>query len=421
MVTLGGYHPSFHRDGYPVVPRLGFVWGISDILVIKGGSYFALTSEAVMAGTSFEASLNAGPLWAYLRLGADGIVYFDPFHFQVTAYAELGAGITIDVDLGWFGHIRITVSVHLHADVVLEGPNFRGKAVIDLDVTSATISFGDWSDRSTTRLDWGQFQGKYLAPGGAAVLTVTPGRGTLPPSIEGSRKPPTGAATDPYLVLPEFELSLVTTAATSALVAGGSVPLPFGVFLAVGPMQTGQVTSTLTVTVTGGGKDWAGALAPTATMGTFPKGVWGPQPQGEPKPIPTGDIVEAANGVHLQADAAIPPGTVPIDYYQVEVGARHQLPFLVEQAVRSDRAADVTAATAIADGTPFNRRRGARPGPHLADRRRPGPGPDPVRRSHVQRRAERAAPAAAALVRDGGGPCPGPNGAPGGPGRRAPS
>ena len=98
-----------------------------------------------MAGARFEASLTVGPLWAYLRLGADGIVYFDPFHFEVTAFAELGAGITIDVDLGWFGHIRITISVHLHADVLLEGPEFRGKATIDLDVTSATIAFGDWS------------------------------------------------------------------------------------------------------------------------------------------------------------------------------------------------------------------------------------------------------------------------------------
>ena len=23
VLTLGGYHPDFHRDGYPVVPRLG--------------------------------------------------------------------------------------------------------------------------------------------------------------------------------------------------------------------------------------------------------------------------------------------------------------------------------------------------------------------------------------------------------------
>jgi len=352
VVTLGGYHPSFHRDGYPVVPRLGYVWGVSDILVIKGESYFALTSEAIMAGTRFEASLSAGPLWAYLRLGADGIVYFDPFHFQVTAFAELGAGVTVDIDLGWFGHIRITVSVHLHADVVLEGPQFRGKATIDLDVTSATISFGDWSDRSTPALDWPSFLAKYLAPGGAAVLVATPGRGVLPPSTDGNRKPPAGAPGDPYLVLPEFELSIATTAATSAVVAGGAVALPYGVFLAVGPMQTGQVSSTLTVTVTGGGVDHAGALQPTVTTSAFPTGVWGPQPQAEPKPVPTGSTVDAVNGLHLQAGADIPAGTVPVDYHQVEVGVRHQLPFLAEATVRAERAPDVVAAAALVAGAP---------------------------------------------------------------------
>ncbi len=42
VVTMGGYHPDFHRDGYPDVPRLGLVWQISDAIVMKGESYFAL-------------------------------------------------------------------------------------------------------------------------------------------------------------------------------------------------------------------------------------------------------------------------------------------------------------------------------------------------------------------------------------------
>ena len=46
VLTLGGYHPDFHRDGYPVVPRLGLRWQFGSNIVIKAGSYFALTSEA---------------------------------------------------------------------------------------------------------------------------------------------------------------------------------------------------------------------------------------------------------------------------------------------------------------------------------------------------------------------------------------
>ncbi len=353
VVTLGGYHPSFHRDGYPVIPRLGFVWTVSDILVIKGESYFALVSEAVMAGTRFEASLKAGPLFAYLRLGADAIIYFDPFRFEVTAYAELGAGLKIDVDLGIFGHIRITIKVNLHADVLLVGPSFHGKATVNIDVTSATIAFGDWEDHSTTVLAWDAFESKYIRPGGAEMLTTVTGRGALPPSTEGSKKNPTGAIDDPFLVLPEFTLSVSTTAAASALTAGGSVPLPTQVFLAIGPMQTSGITSTLSVSLKGDdGAERMQAVKRAPIMGQFPKGAWGPQSQSEPKPVPGGDTVEAVSGLTIIAEANISPGTVAIDYHQVEIGKRHQLPFLAEQPTRAARAIDVQGAAAIEQASP---------------------------------------------------------------------
>ena len=92
VVTLGGYHPSFHHDGYPTVPRLGLSWKVSDNISIVGESYFALCSEALMAGTSMEVSAHFGPAHASLSYGADGIVFFDPFWFRVSAWAEVRAG-----------------------------------------------------------------------------------------------------------------------------------------------------------------------------------------------------------------------------------------------------------------------------------------------------------------------------------------
>lgn len=345
VVTLGGFHPSFHRDGYPQVPRLGFVWSVSDALVIKGESYFALTSEAIMAGTRFEASLTLGPLWAYLRLGADGIVYFDPFKFEVTAFAELGAGITIDVDLGFFGHVRITIEVNLHADVILEGPEFHGSATIDLDVTSATIAFGSTADRSTPVLGWADFEGKYLRPNDAAMLTVTPGRGMLPPNSEDSNKAPTGGQNDPFLLLPEFDLTITSTGAISGFSANGPVKNVPQTFLAIAPMQVASVTSILTVSVRAqDGTEYVQTLNPTATIGRFPAGVWKSLPQSDPKPIPSAEMVEAANGVTLTGEANISVGTVEIDYYQVEIGPRLPLPFLAEREARFERVQDVIAA-----------------------------------------------------------------------------
>src|SRR3954452_18037333 len=133
-----------------------------------------------MAGTRLEASLKAGPLWAYLRLGADGIVYFDPFKYEVSAFAEIGAGITIDINLG-FAHSRITIGFKLHADVTIAGPNFHGTATIQLRVASATMSFGDANDKSTLPPAWPTFAQKYLQAGGASVLTARPGRGQVAP------------------------------------------------------------------------------------------------------------------------------------------------------------------------------------------------------------------------------------------------
>ena len=104
VLTMGGYHPDFHRDGYPVVPRLGLQWSLGGAIVVKGGAYFALTSEAVMAGVDVEVSAHFGWAWARLAFGAHGIVFFDPFHYKVVAYVHVSAGITIDT---WFGDITI--------------------------------------------------------------------------------------------------------------------------------------------------------------------------------------------------------------------------------------------------------------------------------------------------------------------------
>ena len=353
VLSLGGYHPSFHRDGYPEVPRLGFIWNVAGFLVIKGESYFALTSEAIMMGTRFEATLSLGPLWAYLRLGADGIVWFDPFKFEVSAFAELGAGVTLDIDLGWFGHVRITVSVHLHADVVVAGPELHGRATIDLGVASATISFGSDDDQGTPRLDYTRFAEKYLRPGGARMLTAVVGRGTLPPSVAARSKPPTGAADDPIIVLPEFSLNIATSAAANAF-AIGSAPLltiTTSEMLAIGPMHVPAVASTVRVQVRStdpsDAAEYASGALVEPSLGEFPKGVWAAQPQTDTKPIPSGDTISAATGVRLDFPAGIPTGTVPINSKRVEVSKRHPLPFLAEAVVRGVNAIDVSKADAL--------------------------------------------------------------------------
>ncbi len=344
VLTMGGYHPSFRREGYPEVPRIGFVWNVASMLVIKGESYFALTSEAIMAGARFEARLDAGLLWAYIIVGADGIVYFDPFWFQVSAYAEMGAGITITIDLGFLGKIRIEVSVHLSGQVVLEGPAFRGRAVIDLDVASAEVSFGDWSGARPPDLLWPAFRTKYLvqsdnAAAAADILSVAPGLGQQAGSPGGDRKPPTGGSTDPFAVVPEFTFEVRSRAAASDLTAGANVA-PRITNLAVAPMGRPGITSRITATLVdsndnaqrANGELWIDSLVAVPVRDRFPKGVWVARP--DPQAIPGGDLVEAYSGWRFEGRAAIVGVTPEIDYHQIETGPRKPLPFAVEIAER---------------------------------------------------------------------------------------
>ena len=61
VLTVGGYGPLYPApDYFPQVPLVGFEWRFSDDIVIKGGTYFAVTPEAMMTGGSLEVSAKGG-------------------------------------------------------------------------------------------------------------------------------------------------------------------------------------------------------------------------------------------------------------------------------------------------------------------------------------------------------------------------
>ena len=374
VLSLGGYHPDFHRPDYPDVPRLGYRWAVASCLTITGESYFALTSEAIMAGTRFSAALNLGPLWASLALGVDAIVFFDPFHFLASGYASIAAGITIDVDL-FFGHITVTLSFHLGAQVTVEGPDFHGSATIDLDVTSATIAFGGSTDASTPPLGWNTFAQKYLTGGGGKpVLSAAVRDGAITPA--GGTPAPDGSAANPWLLVPEFSVSVASAAAANGAAAtiGVSSPVPlngtgwvtraFAVSgtLAIAPMQVGGVDSWLGVSIVSADgsaipqpvfTDPPGAgISVALVTAPMPKGVWAPQlPSGA---IPTGDTITAGTGLTVTVRATVSPGSPPINYSQVQPGPRQPLPFGIEETVRPGLDPDAANAAAFAAAASTN-------------------------------------------------------------------
>jgi large repetitive protein len=341
VLTLGGYHPQFHRDGYPQVPRLGFSWSVSDAIVIKGENYFALTSEALMAGGMLLASAHFGPAWAEVKFGADGIIYFDPFRYEIDVYASISAGVTIDV---WIG--EITISVSLGAKISVSGPKFHGKAEFDVGPVSLTVEFGDSNQSEKVFLTWEDFVRKYLeeaAPGVARVLTAIPGKGSLPPGTKAGGTTETGTADGsvdkPFEVFSEFEITVTTLVPTQFLAIGPGAPSEFPPSMTIGvaPVNVSAANSVLTMKLLDAAStDFLPTLiADVNTGGSFPMGVWGPPQPEDDRKVPAGEVLNAVDSVRFEAVAKF-EGTLPkpVKYNQVETGTRKPLPFVTAKAFR---------------------------------------------------------------------------------------
>ena len=365
VLTMGGYHPDFQVPvGYPVVPRLGLTWQLSDAIVIKGGSYFALTSEALMAGVDIEVSVDFGWVWARLQFGAHGIVYFDPFWFEVMAYARLSAGI--DIDLPWpFGSISLSITIG--AQVKVWGPDFAGHAEFEIGPCTVPVDFGSPRKVAPQTLDWGPFVTKYLEDAGGGVaraLSAITGKGSLPTATTDPKGAPSADGSEdlPYQVFAEFELTVTTTVPATRLDLAGIGPslsprLSSGASTGLGLAPMGAATVGSTVRMTLEVKDihdaWQPdsahlqvlaanlvAASPTAdgsrvTTESYPLGVWGsPKSLGATPSLPSTDVVTAPHQVTLVAGITALAVGPQIDYYRVEA-ARRPLPLHATGATRA--------------------------------------------------------------------------------------
>ena len=210
ILTIGGYHPRFHRDGYPEVPRVGLMWHVSDAIVVKGGAYFALTSEALMAGLEVTVSADFGWAWARIEFGANAIVYFDPFWFEAEVYARISAGVSINTFFG-----RISFGISTGAELIVHGPDFGGRARFSVGPCSLTVPFGSDAERKGDQIEWAPFVTKYLedgANGGARALSAITGLGTLTRKAGANKgESADGSAQRPYEVFAEFQISIAST------------------------------------------------------------------------------------------------------------------------------------------------------------------------------------------------------------------
>ncbi|RPD42786.1 DUF6603 domain-containing protein [Chitinophaga barathri] len=178
VITLGGYNNAFTKPNYyPTVPRLGINWQVDSNLSVKGGEYFALTSNAVMAGGYLEAMWQSGSISAWFSLQADFLIMWKPFYYDISASVDIGASFTIKV---WFIHKKITI--HVGVSLHIWGPDFSGTAKIHVAIISFTISFGAKGRTVPPALTWGQFTQEMLPQekGAAPRVYTSKGMATTP-------------------------------------------------------------------------------------------------------------------------------------------------------------------------------------------------------------------------------------------------
>ena len=269
--TLGGYHPEFKVPAhYPRVPRLAFDWRVSSSLTIQGDAYYALTGSALMAGGHLEVLYRQGELRAWLKVGADFLIAWKPYHYDARLYVNVGASYTFDINL-LFTRVRVTISVDVGAQLHLWGPDFSGTARIDLSVISFTIAFGAGASQKPEPIkEWSTFAQSFLPAKKVCSIAVKDG---LVRNI--------GSGETGWVINPK-ELALVVDSAvpfkSAKLKSRSREEMVQGeVKFGVGPMDlvSAKVTSSVTVTVMRGNENVDGKFKYTLIRKKLPAGLWG--------------------------------------------------------------------------------------------------------------------------------------------------
>ncbi|MBW8683014.1 DUF6603 domain-containing protein [Chitinophaga rhizophila] len=158
VITLGGYHPKFNKPAhYPEVDRLGLNWKISNQLQIKGGLYYALTPNAIMAGGRLEVTFSLGFLTAGITIWADMLIAWAPFQYAL----DMGIRVRIEanIDMGLF---TVHFKLEMGAQLQIWGPPFAGEAHVDWSIFSFTIPFGSGARKEPQKLDWPAFKEQFI-------------------------------------------------------------------------------------------------------------------------------------------------------------------------------------------------------------------------------------------------------------------
>ncbi|MFE0043757.1 DUF6603 domain-containing protein [Streptomyces albireticuli] len=241
VFTLGGYHPRYPVPAhYPQAERVGVNWSSGSSLTLKGGSYFALTPSAAMAGGSLDLRYDSAWAKARIEVGFDALLEWAPFHYEVDAWAEITAQVWLL--FGWSGEVS------LGARLSLWGPPFGGTAHVQVLGISVPIEFGE-PKAGPAPIGWEQF--RALLP--QRPLTLTPTDGLHPDHATGAaqRTGPADGASAPWAATADGFAFSVGTAFPASTLKVNDVDETGGdaVKVHVRPMARTGLEVTLSVTV----------------------------------------------------------------------------------------------------------------------------------------------------------------------------
>ena len=109
---------------------------------------------------------------AWFKAGADFLLAWKPFHYDVELYVDMGVSYTFE----FFG--TQTLSLELGADLHLWGPDFSGTATIHLYIISFTVNFGQDTPQLVEPVDWETFKTSFL-PKPEQICSVTVQQGLI--------------------------------------------------------------------------------------------------------------------------------------------------------------------------------------------------------------------------------------------------
>lgn len=301
VITIGGYHPAFSPPPYfPQVPRVGLNWPVSDVVTVKGGGYFALTTSCAMAGGGLEVQFHSGNLRAWFIAQADLLVSWNPFFFLADIGVSIGVSYTLDV-----AGISNTLSLSIGASLAMWGPPTGGTVTVHLWIVSFTVDFGaKQGDAATEPLTKAQF---------ASLLPAAPVKATVTGGLAASAADPHADGQQIWIVrsgsftfTTESALPAATVTCAGASVATGAAAtgtaLVTGGTVNVRPMNLHGTASVHTVRVQntddGSYQDLA-AWSPATNSRSLPASLWGEPLTADgtftqSPQLPTADVVRSA-------------------------------------------------------------------------------------------------------------------------------